>query len=231
MRYTSLIFDFLRDWLRPGIHPVTVTPQGPERGEQVVLIHGLTHRAWVMRDLAAALSREGFLVQIFDYRTTRGTIGDHAEALRVYLGTLPPLPTHFVTHSMGGLVLRRLLLDPPPELNARRWVLLAVPNRGSPVATFWYRHWPWLRRLIQPLPELADTPDSAACRLPIPGRLPPFATIAADHDRLVPPHSSHLAGELDHRRVAGGHTFIMNRSETRKLLIAFLISGKFPESE
>ncbi len=212
---------FLADWLRPGIKCSSLPPEAGPNGEQIVLIHGLLHRSWIMRDFARFLAGAGYAVHVFDYRSTRGTLARHADALRRYLTTLPAVKTHFVTHSMGGLVLRRMFAGGGIHLPLGRAVLIAPPNHGSPVASRWLKCFPPSRKLVLPLSELSDNPDSPLAELPELSALP-FSVIASTCDRMVPLESTHLRGESSHHLVAHGHAYLVNQEDVRTLVLRLL---------
>ena len=82
----------------------------------VVLVHGLARSHRSLGALESRLEAEGYDVLPFEYASTRGTLADHAGALAGVLESLPePRVVSFVTHSLGGVVLRELTRDAPPE--------------------------------------------------------------------------------------------------------------------
>lgn len=108
----------------------------------VVLLHGLFRSAASMQTLAAALEAAGSRKTVlFEYASTRGSIGEHAAALREVVESLPPEATvSFVGHSMGNIVVRHALGDwersPNRRLLARikTVVMLGPPNQGASLA-------------------------------------------------------------------------------------------------
>ncbi len=115
-----------------------IAPQ--ERKGMVVCLHGFLRTRANTWALSAALRRDGWKTLNWRYPSRSRTIADHAEALvgdlRKVAEAHPGEPIAFVTHSLGGLVVRAALNRPdcPQEALHGRIVLLAPPNRGSAMA-------------------------------------------------------------------------------------------------
>lgn len=90
-----------------------------------------------MSKIEKAFKKNGWDASSWDYSSRDKTISEHgadlAKALAKKANEHPNEPISFVTHSMGGLVLRAALNHPdcPPEAKQGRAVLLSPPNKGA----------------------------------------------------------------------------------------------------
>ena len=99
---------------------------------ETVLVHGLWFGCWAMGRVASGLRDAGQRTRCFGYPSTRGGLPEHAAALRRFAGRSSAQTLNFVGHSLGGLVILRMLAD-AEELPPGRVVLLGSPLRGSGV--------------------------------------------------------------------------------------------------
>ncbi|MDX1674379.1 MAG: alpha/beta fold hydrolase [Longimicrobiales bacterium] len=218
----------------------TGTAAGAE-GERatVVLLHGLGRSERSMARLAGVLEAEGFRAVNLGYPSRAHTIRTLADTLAVELDACcaDADTLHFVTHSLGGILVRIWEHEYEPE-NLGRVVMLSPPNQGSDVA----------ERLPDRLLELVMGPasvqlgtDSAS----VPLRLPPadfelgiitgdaslnplFSSwLPGDDDGLVAVESAWVEGADDFLVVPYTHTFIMYRERVMEEVVAFLRNGRF----
>ena len=107
-----------------------------DTSEHVVLLHGLARTSRSMEKMQRALANEGYGTCNVGYPSTRFPIAtllhEHVlPAMETCLGS-GDAPVNFVTHSMGGIIVR-LLLDDDRAFNVGRVVMLSPPNQGSEV--------------------------------------------------------------------------------------------------
>jgi len=102
----------------------------PESREPVVLVHGLWMGRWALALLAARLERCGYDTRLFSYPSMDMSLSANAAALARFASSLAAPRVHFVGHSMGGLVVVKML-EANPELRSARAVLLGSPYGGS----------------------------------------------------------------------------------------------------
>jgi pimeloyl-ACP methyl ester carboxylesterase len=99
----------------------------------IILVHGLWYRAWAMRILADRLAASGFRTWRFSYPTRKAGLERNAVALGEYCRSVSSDELHFIGHSLGGLVVLKMLQS-TRQLPPGRIVLLGTPLRGSAVA-------------------------------------------------------------------------------------------------
>ncbi len=217
-------------------------PDGHQQAECVILLHGLMRTPSSMARFAEALQEEGFLVVNQGYPSRSLPIQElshlaierdlqacrEAGAQRV----------HFVTHSLGGILVRYYLSEKSiPELG--RIVMLAPPNQGSTLGD-----------LVEAFPELVDIIGPAGFQLgtsedSVPLALGPAtyevgiitgdhtinpilsAWLGAPNDGKVTVESARLQGMKDFLVVPVSHPFIMRTDYVIGQTIYFLYFGKF----
>jgi hypothetical protein len=110
------------------------------QADTVVGIHGFLSTTRSLKSVEETLMCAGFNVCLWEYKSTKKLIEEHACDLVILLQRIacdcPGMPIHFVTHSIGALILRCALNMPlcPQEAKLGKIVLVAPPNQGSCLA-------------------------------------------------------------------------------------------------
>lgn len=206
--------------------------------ESCILVHGLWMTGFEMTSIRLRLSRCGFRVYRFPYRSLRRGLAANGDALARFAEKVPGGTVHFVGHSLGGLVIRRMLADHPlPRLG--RVVTLGTPHRGSRVgcalaASPWGRHVLGLsRHALTSEPEL-PVPDYPlgviAGTMPVGiGRL--FTRLPEPHDGTVCLDETRVEGAADHWLGPVSHTSMLFSAPVARQICLFLSQGHFEQSE
>jgi triacylglycerol lipase len=214
----------------------------PSKAQYVVLLHGLGRTPLAMKRLEWALSKEGYCVLNLSYPSTRISVQQAAEC---YLGPAlrklkpdPQAKIHFVTHSLGGIVLRCYLRDHPLP-NLGRVVMLAPPNQGSELADR-LKHNVLYRYFMGPAgQQLGTEPNGLPKQL---GSVSfQLGVIAGDRswnpwfsawipgpdDGKVSVQSTRLLNMRDFLVVHHSHTWMMWRRDVVAAVLRFLSRGSF----
>ena len=193
----------------------------------VVLLHGLGRTRRALHRLDAALRDAGLTTARLDYPSTRCSIEEHAATIADLLDHIPtPDRLAFVSHSLGNLIVRRLLAYDRPWRNAiGRIVMIAPPNQGASLAASLDKGGV-LRAVLGP--SFGQIADGFAVTLPVP-RVP-VAIFAGDAagvtgDGLLTVPETHLPGAAQHDVVPAIHTFVMNHPDVIEGTVSFLTAA------
>jgi len=108
-------------------------PAESKRSETVVLVHGLWMTGTEMRVLGGRLEESGFRVRYFRYRSWRGGLAQATGALREFVEATEGERVHLVGHSLGGVVIAKMLEEGPLS-RPGRVAMLGAPMGGSAAA-------------------------------------------------------------------------------------------------
>ena len=214
-------------------------PGPPDGAETVVVVHGLGRTPASMSVLEYRLEAEGYRVVSFGYPSRSGPIEELVELLEREVGRCCEAETvHFVTHSMGGILVRSYLAE-MEEPHGGRVVMLSPPAGGSELIDA-FEDSPLLRLVLGPAgAELGtDSTDVAGRFGPVRFSLGVITgdrsfnpvtswIIPGPDDGKVGVDNARVEGAADFLVVPATHTFIMNRTDVAEAVLRFLADGKF----
>jgi len=211
--------------------------------ECVVLLHGLMRSSMSMNKMQRELDDAGFVTVNIDYPSRDHTIEELAEiAVPEGLAACREFDDveriHFVTHSLGGILVRQYLENEAIE-ELGRVVMLGPPNQGS-IAADDMEGVPGFDWINGPAGrQLGKGEDSVPLRLGpasfelgvIAGNrtIDPITSAVLENpdDGRVSVEDTKLEGMTDFIVVEHSHAFMMRMRTPIDLTIAFLKDGKF----
>ena len=210
------------------------------KNQTVVLLHGLSRTSRSMRTMAKALQVEGYKVCNIDYPSRYFKVKKLAEAYvfpKINECVQQNQTVHFVSHSLGGIIIRSLDKE-LQDYTTGRFVMLSPPNQGSEAVDKLSNIWGF-KTLAGPAgASLGTGSDSVPNTLPIPSIT--FGIIAATHsnspmswiipgddDGKVTLKRMRLQGMSDYLEANTTHSFMMSNKQVIHATIEFLQNGKF----
>ena len=217
----------------------------PAQADCVVLLHGLARSENSLFLLQQVLEFHQYRVVNHTYPSEDAPIDDLVRYVGQAAAECGTDRLNFVTHSLGGILVRAWLGQQHPP-NLGRVVMLAPPNHGSEIVDTLDEN-DLLRRVVTwfngPVTrQLGTDADS------VPNRLPPvdfdLGVIAGDvalnplnpigvamfhgpNDGTVSVASTRVEGMADHITISAGHTLIMNSPIAMAEVLEFLHDGVF----
>ncbi len=135
--------------------------------ECVILLHGLVRTSNSMNKIERALAKEGYDVINIAYPSRKATIEELAQQAVpegiAYCRSNDASSINFVSHSLGGILIREYLSHGDvPEL--ARVVMLAPPNQGTEIAEGFFAKLPGFNLLNGPAGRQLGTSEESVPR-------------------------------------------------------------------
>ncbi|MGY6555667.1 MAG: esterase/lipase family protein [Wenzhouxiangella sp.] len=204
----------------------------------VVLVHGLWYGPVSLALMARRLEARGFRTHSFSYPTLGQGLAGNARALFDFAQARGTNTLDLVGHSLGGLVILRML-DEWTGLPPGRAVLLGSPVRGSATASKIVQM-PWTRPLVG---QARTALEYGFARAPagreigvIAGTRPVglgqvFERLESPHDGTIAVAETQLPGAVDALELPVSHTGLVLVSAVVDAVEAFLRRGRFARGD
>lgn len=195
-----------------------------------------------MKRMEKAFADKGYNVVVCNYASDRDVSAittNLFESLEPYIAAAPEIS--FVTHSLGGIILRTAMSKGVPD-NFGRAVLIAPPNHGSELIDGF--SWIPFFKLMwgEPSLELGTGAGNAWTNLPpvnFPcgiiagdGGIPPLSWfLPGRDDGKVTVESTRVSGVSDYKLLHAHHTYMPFNGEIISNTVFYIQNGSFPCGE
>ncbi len=226
----------------PNLLVASEESTGNNTNDCVIILHGIARTKWSMSKLDKYLAERGYKTVNMGYPSTSESIEQIAETSvskavnQCKEGQVKRI--NFVTHSMGGIVVRQYLqTNSLPE--GSRLVMLSPPNQGSEVVDY-LREFFLYQWVTGPAGQQLGTGSES-----LPNRLKPVgievgvitgdksfnpwfsSIISGSDDGTVSVDGARLKEMTDFIVVENTHTFIMRDPNVHQQIFHFLQYGRF----
>lgn len=219
-----------------------MTPLATTAADGVVLLHGLCRTSRSMTRLETAFTRAGYLVVNVDYPSRTAPVAalgrDAIGAALAHPRLQSAARIHFVTHSLGGILVRSYFSgQSDPRLG--RVVMLGPPNQGSEVVDRLGSWWIFGRLNGPAGRELGTGPASVPNSLgPVGFELGVIAgnrtinwinslMIPGCNDGKVSVARTRVDGMKEHLVLPVSHPFLMRHPRVIEATLRFVREGRF----
>ncbi len=195
--------------------------------EAVVLVHGLYMKPWTWISYRRFLTRQGYRVYTFGYKTTRQPFALTLMKLVAFVNSRHEQTVHLVVHSMGGILSMRAL---PKITKPGKMVMLGSPVKGSKVAKK-LKHMGWHKGLLNHATEplTAGLVDAVKQRdtLMIAGTSPYglgrfIEPKLGPSDGTVAVHETQAEWLDEHREIHSSHFGLLRNKQAQAMTLEFL---------
>lgn len=208
--------------------------------ECVVLLHGLARSDGSMEKLASVLGDQGYTIINYSYPSTQYGVEKLAEdAVGEAVARCPKgSKIHFVTHSMGGILVRKYLQVHAID-NLGRVVMLGPPNKGSQIVDT-LKNMPGYQSIGGPAglqlgTESASVPNRLGAANFEVGIIAGYRSVnlmlstmlPGPDDGKVSVENTKLDGMSDHISMPVTHPFMMKNNKVIDQVLNFLQDGAF----
>lgn len=202
----------------------------------IIMLHGLGHSASSLWFAERFFRANDYQVYRLDYPSTEKDLDHLAEQISHEAQALCPMAPNFLTHSMGGIIIR-LIKSKHPDFKLFRVVMLGPPNHVSEIVDEW-GDWKLFAHLNGPAGTQLGR-NGIVNELPsvdfdlgiIAGNrsLNPYYShlITGKDDGKVSFEATKIAGMKDQIVLPVTHTFMMNNAEVLNQALHFFQNGYF----
>ena len=211
----------------------------PDTSVPVVFVHGILSQGAIFLKMELHFEKDGFTCYKYDYPSVTKTIEEHGQDFLIWVDkNIGNKEFYLISHSMGNLICREAFQS-RPDLNIKRWAMIAPPNKGAQISDILndIKLYEWITRT--PGQQLRYSMAEHFRIMPPP--TVDFAIIAGglgdnkgynplldgDDDGEVRVSETFLDGYDDHIVLSHIHSNLLFYKDTYRQIIHYFATGKF----